>query len=128
MTKDKAPIAKMSLRDYRGQLHDYNTDFLKCKDLRHLWQVAQDYSPQEDNKNWMHRSLVCARCGTTRTDKFYVDKRNKRVVRGGSTYRYPPGFSMRGLPKERKLGEVMRYESFIRAIASNNGNDNDQEK
>ena len=119
MSKDKSTTAKMSLRDYRDRLHEYNQDYLLCKDLRHLWQVQQDYTPYEDNKSWMLRVLVCVRCGTTRTDTFFVDKKTKRVSRGGSTYRYPSGFSMRGLPEERRLGEVMRYESFLRTLAAN---------
>ena len=41
------------------------------------------------------------------------------MERGASTYRYPAGFSMRGLPQEARLGEVMRYESFLRTIAAN---------
>lgn len=117
--KDTTHTTRMSLRDYRERLSEYNQDYLLCKDLRHLWQVQESYTPYADTENWMHRVLTCARCGTTRTDTFFLNKKTKRMERGGSTYRYPSGFSMRGLPQEKHLGEVMRYESFLRTLAAN---------
>lgn len=114
----KTETARMTLDEYRERLHKYNRKFLTCKDIRHVWSVQTDYTSYAENPDWFHRVLVCQRCGTVRTDYFHLDRTTNRMERGASNYRYPSGFSMRGLPQDKRLGEVMRYESFLRTIAS----------
>lgn len=115
-SNEKTPVAKMTTDEYRDRLHNYSPKFLHCKDIRHVWAVSTPYTPFEDNPSWIHRVLTCRRCGTVRTDTFHLDQMTRRMERGGSTYRYPAGFSLRGLPQERGLAEIMRYESYLRAL------------
>jgi hypothetical protein len=118
-SKTATGATRMSMDEYRERLHEYNQKFLLCKDIRHVWKVQTTYTAFEKNPEWVQRTLICARCGTVRTDNFHIDAASQRMERGVSSYRYPAGFSLRGLPKERNLSEVMRYESFLRAIAAN---------
>ena len=104
---------KMTLSQYRGRLGEYSSEYLQCKDVRHRWVVTEDYTPE--GNGWVVRSLECDRCGTIRTDKYAVLRKN-RLARAGSTYRYPEGYRFNGLPDADHLSEVTRYEAYLRAI------------
>jgi hypothetical protein len=118
MSKDKQTPKHMTLRKYREALHEYDNAFLQCKDLRHAWATTSPY--QRNSEGWVVRILTCGRCGTVRTDT-YAELRNKRLARASSSYRYPAGFALRHLPQEENLSEVMRYESYLRAMREING-------
>lgn len=122
----KAQTARMSVGEYRDRLHNYSQKFLLCKDIRHVWKVETPYSSFPKNPDWVQRVLVCSRCGTVRTDNFHLDQATQRMQRGASSYRYPAGFSMRGLPQERNLSEIMRYETYLRALAQVNAKETKQ--
>lgn len=118
MSKSSAP--PMTLDEYRDLLHEYKQDFLLCKDIRHVWRVSTSYTSDAEDSNWIYRILTCQRCQTTRTDYFRLDTNSNRLERGYSTYRYPTGFSMRRLPQTKNLSEVMRFESYLRALQTGN--------
>lgn len=118
MPQSTAP--KMSIDEYRERLHEYKQDYLLCKDIRHVWRVSTSYTSDAEDSNWIYRILTCQRCTTTRTDYFRLDANSNRLERGYSTYRYPTGFSMRGLPQAKNLSEVMRFESYLRALQTAN--------
>ena len=122
MTK-KAP-AHMTLKDFRTRLASYDNDYLLCKDMRHRWRLIQSYERQPNG--WVTRVLECERCATVRTDNYAI-LNNQRLARAGSSYRYPEGFSMRGLPEAENLSEVVRYEAYRRALngAKNEGQRSD---
>ena len=109
----KTHIEHMTLGDFRKRLSDYDESYLECKDMRHRWDLVQSYAKQASG--WVTRVLACDRCGTRRTDS-YALLSNRRLARAGSSYRYPQGFSFRGLPQEDNLSEVVRYEAFQRAL------------
>jgi hypothetical protein len=108
--------SRMSMEEYRDKLHEYREDFLECKDVRHHWQVTEPYH-NVDRKHVV-RVLRCSRCGAERTDNYAVVS-SGRLARMGSTYRYPQGFAMRGLPQAERLSEVVRYESYLRTVKNN---------
>jgi hypothetical protein len=102
----------MTLQQYKDALRVYDEDFLLCKDMRHQWELVQPY--EKKRSGWVTRVLECSRCGTLRTDTYAIIN-NERLARAGSTYRYPTGFSMRGLPQVDKVPELTRFEAYRRA-------------
>lgn len=108
--------AKMTEDEYREKLHGYSNRYLACKDLRHVWAVQRAYTEHQDS-GMVSRVLECKRCGTERTDYFRLDGQAQRLVRGYSSYRYPTGFQMVGIPKNIKANDIVRYEAFLRFIA-----------
>lgn len=109
----KTRVQHMTLKDFRDRLVGYDDRYLLCKDMRHRWVLAQSYERQPNG--WVTRVLECDRCGTVRTDSYAVLNGN-RLARAGSSYRYPEGFSFRGLPQADNLSEVVRYEAYQRAL------------
>jgi hypothetical protein len=65
-------------------LHSYDDTFLECRDLRHHWTAQGVYQQGSE----ILRQLVCAQCGTERTDVWSPDGR----VRYGGHYRYADGY------------------------------------
>jgi hypothetical protein len=114
----------MTLTEYRERLHEYKQDFLLCKDIRHVWRVTTPFTNTAEDNTWVYRVLTCQRCSTARTDYFRLHANTNRLERGYSSYRYPSGFSMRGLPEEGRLSEVMRFESYLRALQAPDNRDN----
>jgi hypothetical protein len=111
-----APKVKMTEGEYRDKLHKYSNRFLTCKDLRHVWTVQRAYT-EHQNSGMVSRILVCKRCGTERTDYFRLDQATERMERGYSSYRYPTGFQMAGIPRDSKPNDIIRYEAFLRFVA-----------
>ena len=105
--------AHMTLKDFRQRLHNYDEKFLQCKDVRHRWNLVQSYEKQ--TSGWVTRVLECERCDTVRTDSYAI-LTGQRLARAGSSYKYPQGFSFTGLPEAENLSEVVRYESYMRAV------------
>jgi len=122
-TKTRTRVAHMSLKDFRTRLHNYDTSYLECKDMRHRWSLIQPYERQPSG--WVTRVLECDRCGTVRTDNYAI-LNNQRLARAGSSYRYPEGFSFRGLPQAESLGEVVRYEAYLRSLQNGAHDDGDK--
>ena len=113
MKKTKTRTTHMTLNEFRERLHNYDENYLTCKDVRHRWTLTQSYERQPNG--WVTRMLECDRCGTVRTDNYAILNGN-RLARAGSSYRYPEGFSFRGLPQADSLSEVVRYEAYQRAL------------
>lgn len=113
MSKNRTAVKPMTLKQYRQVLHEYDDSYLQCKDIRHSWQIDSPY--HRTPEGWVIRVLSCTRCGTVRTDTFAVTGGN-RLARVSNSYRYPAGFSIRGLPKAENLSEVTRHESYLRAM------------
>lgn len=67
---------------------DTPDDYLDCRDLRHPWADAS----YRVNGGEVERSLVCARCGTVRNDRWTLG--GERV---GSSYQYAEGYQFVGL-------------------------------
>ena len=110
----KKQTAHMTLKDFRERLTNYDDNYLLCKDMRHRWTLTQGYERQPNG--WVTRVLECERCGTVRTDNYAI-LNGQRLGRAGSSYRYPDGFSFRGLPQVEALSEVVRYEAYRRALS-----------
>lgn len=113
MKNKKTHIKHMSLTEFRTRLTNYDEAYLECKDMRHRWVLTQGYERQPSG--WVTRVLECDRCGTVRTDNYAI-LNGQRLARAGSSYRYPEGFSFRGLPQAENLSEVVRYEAFRRSL------------
>lgn len=114
---NKASRATMTVDEYRDKLHDYSAKYLACKDIRHVWTITAGYAEVKDT-GMVSRVLECKRCRTVRTDYYRVDRRTQRMERGYSNYRYPAGFSIRGIPRDEKPNDILRYEAFLRFIAT----------
>ena len=104
MKKTKTRTTHMTLNEFRERLHNYDENYLTCKDVRHRWTLTQSYERQPNG--WVTR---------VRTDNYAILNGN-RLARAGSSYRYPEGFSFRGLPQADSLSEVVRYEAYQRAL------------
>ena len=109
-------VQHMTLKAFRERLHNYESSYLECKDMRHRWVLIQSYERQPSG--WVTRVLECDRCGTTRTDNYAI-LNGQRLARAGSSYKYPEGFSFRGLPEAENLSEVVRYEAYLRSVQQN---------
>ncbi|GAC1527459.1 MAG: hypothetical protein NVS3B1_17800 [Marmoricola sp.] len=93
-------------------------NFLDCRDLRHSWKKAADYRPREQKMEGgtklsplLYRSLICARCGTGRTDVIYARTYERLSV----AYTYPENYQIPGVPRGTKQSTILRQESVRRA-------------
>jgi hypothetical protein len=102
----------MTVEEYREYLQGYDGQFLRCRDLRHLWDIDEDYTLRSDG--WVTRKMKCLRCETMRTEIFAIVN-NQRLVKQSTSYAYPEGYQTHGLPSARGLSEILRYESLRRS-------------
>lgn len=109
---------RMNMREYRSQLAEYDDAYLRCRSLRHSWEVLQGFTAADQSSGHTVRTLECQRCAARRVDHFKLSKADKepRLERMYSTYTYPAGFAIQRLPKSPNLGGVMRYEAYMRAL------------
>ena len=106
---------RASNRAVKNGLKNQPNDFLACRDMRHAWDVSTDYFLAEDD-NCIIRELECMRCHACRRDSFQI-ARDRRLVRNGTSYTYPEGYLMKGVPRGNKSQDLVRGEIYRRMLA-----------
>lgn len=92
-------------------LHAYDAKFLDCRDLRHSW-IRQGYWSEGGH---VKRRLMCQRCGTTRTDVWSFDGRE----RFSGSYDYVDNYLLTGMDGHARPTDV-RAEIMERATVYGN--------
>lgn len=87
-------------------LSTYDGSFLDCRDLRHAW-LRQGYWTEG---GYVKRRLLCERCGTTRTDVWSFDGRDRYA----GSYDYVDGYLLTGVDGHARPTDV-RHEIITRA-------------
>lgn len=92
-------------------------EWVICRDMRHAWNVLNDFHVSETNGtriNEIRRELVCLRCQTVRLEvyvhtKFGLDKLSQ-------SYRYPDEYQMKGVPRGVKPASIIHQEMYRRSM------------
>ncbi len=87
-------------------LTNYDGTYLDCRDLRHAW-IRQGYW---SDGGAVKRRLLCERCGTTRTDSWSFDGRERL----SGSYDYVEGYLLEGVDGHAAATDV-RHEIVSRA-------------
>lgn len=109
-------------RKFTQGLQELPTAWVMCRDVRHGWVIRTDYHVvphMEGNSRVLHivRELECIRCGTVRHES-YVQNKWGGIEKLGQHYSYPVGYQIKGVPRGVKPAEMIRAESFRRAMES----------
>lgn len=83
-------------RDHAQRLHDLPEDFLRCRDLRHAMEPLGAFRRGME----VHRTVICVRCNTERTDVWRIDT----GARERAQYKYSKGYQVQG------LGPIQAFE------------------
>jgi hypothetical protein len=105
-----APNAKPKPSAAARALRRYDDDQLLCRfgNLGHVWEILGYF--RSGIAGEVRRTLVCARCGTERTDR-WLSGSGERVA---SSYRYADGYRL-DLEGERMAASDVRLEAIRRA-------------
>jgi hypothetical protein len=97
-----------------------------CRDVRHAWAVENDYHVYKQYQEakgsrsmYVARDLVCMRCTTVRHEIYLATKRNG-LERVSTSYAYPPGFLIQGIPAGSSAQSILaqiRYREAMEAVA-----------
>ena len=111
-TRTKQRRGPMTVSEYTEYLHSYDGRYIQCKDMRHQWDLTEDYTLRSDG--WVTRKMTCMRCDTVRTEIFAIVNK-ARLVKQSTSYAYPEGYQIHGLPQTRGLSELLRFEAIRRS-------------
>lgn len=92
-------------------------DFLVCRDLKHAWEVTEDFHEVTDNRDthaFIGREVSCIRCDTVRSERYQLTKDG--LVRSGTSYLYPEGYKLEDLPRGIKPVSIVREELWRRVV------------
>jgi hypothetical protein len=91
--------------------------FLICRDLKHAWEVSEDYHEvvdQRDTSAFIAREVYCIRCDTVRSERYQLTKDG--LVRSRTSYEYVDGYKLADLPRGVKPVSIVREELWRRVV------------
>lgn len=100
-------------------LHELPDTWLMCRDVRHAWSVENDFhvtSQTPKTIQEIRRSLVCLRCGVLRNE-VYIPTRFGGLEKTHSSYVYPQGYQIRGVPRGVKPQALVQSEQYRRTLS-----------
>jgi len=112
----KSKTEKDAIKHFTSKLHDMPGAYIKCRDMRHAWEVIRGYRATEaltDNARkptHVSRQLECSRCGCVRTDVLNVRTFDKVAT----SYDYPESYVILGNKVGRGTANLVRREVYER--------------
>lgn len=98
-------------------LQDLPENWLICRDMRHAWEVSQDFHvvKQTGTKvQHLRRTLSCLRCETLRNERYIISRYG--VEKEGQSYTYPDQYQLEGIPRGVKPSSIVQAEQYRRAM------------
>lgn len=100
--------------------------YSECRDMRHAWAIENDYHVYKQYQEakgsrsmYVARDLVCMRCTTIRHE-IYLATKTRGLERVSTSYAYPAGFLMDGIPSGASSQSILaqiRYREAMEAVA-----------
>lgn len=109
-------------------LEDYPEHYLACRGDFHPWEKTSDYrlvnarnegrSSIKGNSSFVEREWTCSNCGMVRYDYFAIITVRRRTLlrKIGGNYRYPEGYSIRGIGSPSGAKEYIRGAQYTRLM------------
>jgi hypothetical protein len=116
-------VVSREVREVAAALHDYDDEYLTCRNLGHYWRVVGYFRGASGTTT---RRLECQRCETTRVD-LWASVGGERI---GARYRYGADYRLEGVqpPASAVRVEVLRRatvyaseDEMLSALATSNG-------
>ena len=101
----------------REALTEVSEAFLRCRDLKHAWEVTEDFHEVADNRDtnaYIGREVTCTRCDTVRSERYQLTKDG--LVRSATSYLYPENYKLEDLPRGVKPVSIVREELWRRVV------------
>lgn len=99
-------------------LMDLPDEWVICRDMRHAWEVENDFHVTAGNKRMIRevqRILSCLRCRTERTETYHLAT-NGGLEKVHQRYTYPDHYQLKGVPRGNKPSSIIQAEQFRRAM------------
>lgn len=117
--KDKQLDVKAGEKLLKAGLKDLPDEFFVCRDVRHKWDISQDYhevpyTHAGRKLQALRRVLTCDRCGGTRVQHFMNGRYG--ITKLTDTPSRPAGYSIHGVPRGVKQTAIIQQESYRRAM------------
>lgn len=103
--------------NFQAALMDLPEEWVICRDVRHAWDVQQDFHVthrQGRKVLQIGRVLICMRCKTLRVET-YVHTADG-LDKTGQGYRYPEHYQIKGVPRGVKPQWIIHEEQYRRAM------------
>ena len=104
------------------RLRQQPTSFVYCRDpgIRHAWMIENDFHDIPITQvgrrlAMLGRDEVCARCNTVKRETFVVQKGGV-IEKVSTSYDYPDGYQMAGVPRGVKRSTIIYQENYRRAM------------
>lgn len=98
-------------------LHELPENWLMCRDMRHAWEVQQDYHVTKaagSKIKEIRRFLVCLRCKTRRRETYHIVGWGLEKV--SQSYEYPENYQIHGVPRGIKPSFIVQGEMYRRTM------------
>lgn len=98
-------------------LMDLPENWLMCRDMRHAWQIQEDFHVEKNKgktAQTVKRTLTCLRCSTLRTEHYLMERLGLNKV--AQNYTYPEDYQMKGIPRGNKPSSIIQGEQFRRTM------------
>lgn len=92
-------------------------NFLTCRDMRHAWDLEQDFYVEAKatvKTGNIRRRLRCLRCDMKRVERYVQMKWGLEKV--GQSYVDPEGYRIHGVPRGVKPSVIIQGEQFRRSM------------
>lgn len=105
------------------RLEDLPEQFVDCRDpgIRHAWQRLNNFHTVPGHNEagtvikHLGRDTVCMRCDTVKRERF--DLTRNGVVKTGTTYDYPQGYLLPGIPRGVTPSTIIYQMQYNKAMA-----------
>lgn len=129
MSKTRTP------REVESIIEDLPENFYACRDISHKWDVVNDfyvYRQYQERKGsrsmFVARDFQCERCGSTKRE-VYLARKVRGLERVATTYDYPAGYLVDGLPANvnpRRIIEQIKYRHAMERVAGASKSDRER--
>lgn len=107
----------------RSALAEAPKEFLACRDIRHLWAVADEFAVVGETPQGkvVQRVMDCSRCSTRRVERHLLRMDRWGVYRMeslGSSYAYPEKYLIPEMTRADHGREILRAVRFAQLVES----------
>lgn len=118
MTKRKYDTDGKAATTLAEALENLPDEFIRCRDLRHSWDVLNDFHVAihvGQKIQEIHRDLICLRCTATRKEVYHRGAYGG-LLKVSNSYKLPKGYQIHGVPRGNKPASIVQGEMYRRTL------------
>lgn len=114
-----------AIKVFKRGIEKLDDNQLACRDMRHAWQVEENYraipsQSEGKSRQLIRRTLACSRdCETRRIETYALTRYGLEKI--AQSYSYFDGYQIAGAPRGVKPSVIIQQESFRRAMKAAGG-------